>query len=199
MPVWRNWQTRWTQNPVPSREYRFDSDHRHYGCFRYHFKKTERWFISVLSFLFTCESGCKKINWYRIDTEMGSGINWQNRAISLDTIRIQTYFFYFKKIENKLLSSGIMIIPWACYLLRHRNQSPFTYAQNAGMHLSCERTNDVRRRKWDSNLHFCSQQRFVSGLHSKQTERKWSWISLIVNQRNISIYEPAISDQIVTE
>ena len=30
MPVWRNWQTRRIQNPVPSREYRFDPDHRYY-------------------------------------------------------------------------------------------------------------------------------------------------------------------------
>jgi hypothetical protein len=25
MPEWRNWQTRWTQNPVPARASRFDS------------------------------------------------------------------------------------------------------------------------------------------------------------------------------
>ncbi|KRK09746.1 hypothetical protein FD51_GL002022 [Lacticaseibacillus zeae DSM 20178 = KCTC 3804] len=28
MPVWRNWQTRGIQNPVPAMEYRFDPDHR---------------------------------------------------------------------------------------------------------------------------------------------------------------------------
>ena len=26
---WRNWQTRWIQNPVPVRAYRFDSDRGH--------------------------------------------------------------------------------------------------------------------------------------------------------------------------
>ena len=30
MPVWRNRQTRWTQNPVPSRACRFDPGHRYY-------------------------------------------------------------------------------------------------------------------------------------------------------------------------
>ena len=29
LPMWRNWQTRWTQNPVPSRACRFDPDHRY--------------------------------------------------------------------------------------------------------------------------------------------------------------------------
>ncbi len=29
MPVWRNWQTRGTQNPVSSRTCRFDPDHRY--------------------------------------------------------------------------------------------------------------------------------------------------------------------------
>ena len=29
MPLWRNWQTRWTQNPVPAREYGFDPHRRH--------------------------------------------------------------------------------------------------------------------------------------------------------------------------
>ena len=29
MPVWWNWQTRWTQNPVVVIPYRFDPDHRH--------------------------------------------------------------------------------------------------------------------------------------------------------------------------
>ena len=28
-PVWWNWQTRWTQNPVVVIPYRFDPDHRH--------------------------------------------------------------------------------------------------------------------------------------------------------------------------
>ena len=31
MPVWRNRQTRWTQNPVPSRACRFDPGHRYYN------------------------------------------------------------------------------------------------------------------------------------------------------------------------
>ena len=30
MPKWRNWQTRWTQNPVPAREWGFDSPLRHH-------------------------------------------------------------------------------------------------------------------------------------------------------------------------
>ena len=29
MPAWRNWQTRWTQNPVPSRACRFDPGRRY--------------------------------------------------------------------------------------------------------------------------------------------------------------------------
>lgn len=29
-PVWWNWQTRWTQNPVVAIPYRFDPDHRHH-------------------------------------------------------------------------------------------------------------------------------------------------------------------------
>ena len=29
MPLWRNWQTRWTQNPVLAREYGFDPHRRH--------------------------------------------------------------------------------------------------------------------------------------------------------------------------
>ena len=31
LPVWWNWQTRWTQNPVVVIPYRFDPDHRHHG------------------------------------------------------------------------------------------------------------------------------------------------------------------------
>jgi hypothetical protein len=30
VPVWWNWQTRRTQNPVPAREWEFDSPHRHH-------------------------------------------------------------------------------------------------------------------------------------------------------------------------
>ena len=30
LPAWRNWQTRGTQNPVPSRECRFDPDRRYH-------------------------------------------------------------------------------------------------------------------------------------------------------------------------
>ena len=29
MPAWRNWQTRWTQNPVPARACRFDPGRRY--------------------------------------------------------------------------------------------------------------------------------------------------------------------------
>ena len=29
MPLWWNWQTRWTQNPVVAIPYRFDPDQRH--------------------------------------------------------------------------------------------------------------------------------------------------------------------------
>ncbi len=38
MPLWRNWQTRWTQNPVLAREYGFDPHRRHltrYGQIAY--------------------------------------------------------------------------------------------------------------------------------------------------------------------
>src|SRR5688572_25205908 len=31
---WRNWQTRWIQNPVPLRAYRFDSDRGHFTSLR---------------------------------------------------------------------------------------------------------------------------------------------------------------------
>ena len=31
MPTWRNWQTRWTQNPVPARACGFDSLRRHFA------------------------------------------------------------------------------------------------------------------------------------------------------------------------
>ena len=30
MPAWRNWQTRWTQNPVPARACRFDPGRRYH-------------------------------------------------------------------------------------------------------------------------------------------------------------------------
>ncbi len=33
MPLWRNWQTRLTQNQVPSREYQFDPDQRHHNFY----------------------------------------------------------------------------------------------------------------------------------------------------------------------
>ena len=32
MPLWWNWQTRWTQNPVVVIPYRFDPDQRHQKC-----------------------------------------------------------------------------------------------------------------------------------------------------------------------
>ncbi len=41
MPVWWNWQTRWTQNPVVVIPYRFDPDHRHQ-------RKNDRLFTKVM-------------------------------------------------------------------------------------------------------------------------------------------------------
>ena len=50
MPVWWNWQTRWTQNPVVVIPYRFDPDHRHQ-------RKNDRFFAKVMqsmTFFFLC-------------------------------------------------------------------------------------------------------------------------------------------------
>ena len=46
MPAWRNWQTRWTQNPVPARACRFDPGRR------YHTKNKPRKMISIFQGLF---------------------------------------------------------------------------------------------------------------------------------------------------
>lgn len=68
LPVWWNWQTRWTQNPVVAIPYRFDPDHRHHVA------------ASLLARCFSCEKqrrfiGCHSFFAKRHGKSLSSFVN----------------------------------------------------------------------------------------------------------------------------